>query len=78
MNLTKLETEALRLDPGEKVRLAHTLVVSLGQLTPSQLRELWLQEAERRDAEIESGLVHPTIPGPAERVNKNETGSCSE
>ena len=72
MTRHKLEAEALRLEPGEKVRLAHALVASLGELTPEQVGELWLDEAERRDQEIEAGEVRE-VPGPEvfERLHRD-------
>jgi len=59
----ELESEILRLEPRERVRLAHLLVTSLDELTPELVRELWLDEAERRDHELEAGDVQ-AIPGP--------------
>jgi hypothetical protein len=58
-----LEAEALRLDPSERVHLAHAMVMSLGEASPQQIQELWLDEAQRRDEEIEAGLVEE-VPGP--------------
>ena len=66
-----LEVEALRLDPREKLRLAHTLVSSLGEMTSEDIEALWVDEAERRDEEVESGQVQ-AIGGPEvfERLRK--------
>lgn len=47
----------LALEPDAKVQLAHTLAMSLEGLSHTQLTELWLAEAERRDAQMESGEV---------------------
>ena len=63
MTFPDLEAEALRLDPREKVHLAHAIVMSLGEASPQQIQELWLDEAQRRDEEIEAGLVEE-VPGP--------------
>gem|GEM_PF-6959906 len=38
-------------------RLVHSLVQSLEELSPEQLQALWVDEAERRDHEMESGKV---------------------
>lgn len=57
MTLPDLETEALRLDPRERAHLAHVIVASLSDLTTDEIQDLWLDEAERRDAELESGDV---------------------
>jgi putative addiction module component (TIGR02574 family) len=60
-----LEEAALRLKPNARAKLAHTLVDSLSGLSRAELNALWLEEAERRDTEMESGRV-TGIPG--ERV----------
>ncbi len=57
MTRHELEKEILRLEPHERIRLAHFLVTSLDELTPELVRELWLDEAERRDHELEAGDV---------------------
>ena len=57
-----LEQAALQLKPDARARLAHSLVESLSGLSRKQLDALWLDEAERRDAEMESGKVKG-IPG---------------
>jgi|PersoiStandDraft_1058852.scaffolds.fasta_scaffold20569_2 hypothetical protein len=63
MTRQDLETEALRLEPGDRLRLTHLLVSSLGDLSGEQIAKLWLEEAERRDAELSSGAVE-AVPGP--------------
>lgn len=55
--IESLEQAALRLQPEARAKLAHSLVESLGQLSRQQLEGLWLDEAERRDQEMESGKV---------------------
>ena len=57
-----IEQAALALRPAARAHLAHTLVRSLSGLSESELSELWLAEAQRRDAEMESGEV-AGIPG---------------
>ena len=57
-----IEQAALQLQPEARAKLAHSLVESLGTLSRAQLEELWLDEAERRDDELESGKVR-SIPG---------------
>lgn len=57
-----IERAALRLQPDARARLAHRVVESLGDLSREQLEMLWLDEAERRDQEMESGKVKG-IPG---------------
>jgi len=65
LTVESIERAALELEPEARAKLAHSLVESLGELTREQLEALWLDEAERRDAEMESGKVKG-IPG--ERV----------
>lgn len=57
-----LEWAALQLQPDARAKLAHSLVESLDALPREQLEALWLDEAERRDQEMESGKVKG-IPG---------------
>jgi len=57
-----LKHEMLALDPDARVQLAHTLAMSLASLPRAQFDELWLAEAARRDAQMESGEVNG-IPG---------------
>lgn len=57
-----LEQAALRLQPRDRARLAHSLVESLGGLSREELTALWLDEAERRDEEMASGRLQG-IPG---------------
>jgi putative addiction module component (TIGR02574 family) len=63
MTIPDLEAEALRLDLRDRVHLAHTLVASFGDLSPQQIQEMWLDEAQRRDDELEAGTVQ-AVPGP--------------
>lgn len=60
--LESIEEAALKLQPEARARLAHSLVESLGDLPSHQLESLWLDEAERRAEEMESGKVKG-IPG---------------
>jgi putative addiction module component (TIGR02574 family) len=62
LTVESIERAALELEPEARAKLAHSLVESLGELTREQLEALWLDEAERRDAEMESGKVKG-IPG---------------
>ena len=60
--IESIQQAALQLQPGARVALTHALVQSLAALSEAQVAELWLEEAERRDAEMESGQV-VGIPG---------------
>jgi len=53
----ELESKALKLPPRERARLAERLISSLDQETDPDAERLWLQEAERRLDELESGNV---------------------
>jgi hypothetical protein len=61
MTVDELKREALRLDPSKRADLARYLLVSLDDLSDSDVEQLWLEEAVRRDAEVASGKV-ATIP----------------
>jgi putative addiction module component (TIGR02574 family) len=65
MKLTELENEALRLDPRSRARLAERLLGSLDDLAESEIEELWLDEAERREREWDAGEV---VGIPADQV----------
>ena len=69
---SKLEAKALKLPPEERARLAERLISSLDQASDPESEVLWVQEAERRLDELESGQVE-TIP--AERVIENARSS---
>ena len=63
MNRTEsIEQEMLQLTPEARAKLVHSLVNSLDNLSTAELASLWLDEAERRDAELESGSVK-AVPG---------------
>jgi hypothetical protein len=57
MTIDELKAEALRLNPGERAELASELLVSLDALSESEIEKLWLEEAVRRDAELDSGAA---------------------
>ena len=62
MTFEDLHSEALKLGPEAKANLAHDLIVSLGDLSPEGVHNLWLAEAERRDTEMVEGRVR-ALPG---------------
>lgn len=68
----KLEAEALKLPPEERARLAERLISSLDAKPDVDSEALWVREAKRRLAELESGAVEPV---PAERVISNARSS---
>jgi len=57
MKLSELESEALRLDPRSRARLAERLLGSLDDLADAEIEELWLDEAERRERAWDAGEV---------------------
>jgi hypothetical protein len=57
MSVEDLKEEALRLDPEARAYLARELLASLDAMTDSEIEELWLQEAMRRDAELDNGTA---------------------
>jgi len=61
----ELEAEMLSLPPQERARLAEKLISSSDECVDSDVEALWLEEAERRLGEMESGQVSGV---PADRV----------
>ena len=53
--LELLESEALKLTPGERAALAQRLLASLDE--DAEIGDAWATEIERRIAEVESGTV---------------------
>ena len=53
----QIESEALQLPPRERARLAQRLLASLDPASDRDAEQAWLQEAERRLDELESGAV---------------------
>ena len=65
MDLTELEIEALKLGPADRARLAEKLLESLKVLSEQESHPVWLDEAARRDADLEAD---PSKGRPAEAV----------
>lgn len=59
--IENLEAQALQLTPGDRARLIERLISSL-DIDPV-VEEAWAAEVERRNAEIENGMVS-LLPGP--------------
>ena len=57
-----IKEEALNLDLDARATLARELLLSLDDLSDAENERLWLDEAERRQAEFREGRVAP-IPG---------------
>jgi len=54
MSVEELESEALKLAPQSRARLAERLLASLDELSEQESAQLWAAEAQRRDAEMDS------------------------
>ena len=65
MKLPDLEAEALKLHVADRAQLAEALLASLDALSEDEVRRLWIDEARRRDAELDSD---PSRGRPAEAV----------
>jgi len=57
MSIDELTTEALKLGAAARARLARELLASLDTLPAADLEELWLQEAIRRESELDGGAA---------------------
>ncbi len=53
MGPEELKTEALRLAPKARAKLAHALLESLEDLSEAEIESLWVDEALRRDKEFD-------------------------
>jgi putative addiction module component (TIGR02574 family) len=58
----EIMSAALALPPGARAMLAEHLMESLDAEDQERIDTLWAEEAERRDREIEDGIV-TAIPG---------------
>lgn len=59
MPTDQIEQELLKLPAAERARIAERLIASLDE--DAELERAWLEEARRRDREIDSGEV-PALP----------------
>jgi hypothetical protein len=57
MSVDKIKTEALRLSPEARAYLARELLFSLDTMNEAEIEKLWIDEAIRRDEELDSGIV---------------------
>jgi len=53
MTTDELENAALKLDPKSRARLAERLLASLERLSDTENAQLWAEEAQRRDSELD-------------------------
>lgn len=54
MTIEQVENEALKLKPEARAELAQKLLRSLEDLSEEEIEQLWVEEALRRDAELDS------------------------
>jgi len=54
MSIEELESEAMKLDPKSRARLAGKLLESLEALSGEENERLWAEEAGRRDSDLDS------------------------
>jgi hypothetical protein len=57
MSIEELKDEALRLSKESRAYLARELLTSLDDMSKSEIEELWLLEAVRRDEELDNGTA---------------------
>ena len=57
MSVEDLESEALKLNPSSRARLAERLLRSLDDLSEEETQQLWAEEALRRHEEIDNGTL---------------------
>ncbi|MFZ2955575.1 MAG: addiction module protein [Candidatus Ozemobacteraceae bacterium] len=55
MTIEDLKDEALRLSPEARAYLARELLASLDSMSDEETRKLWVNEAVRRDEELDAG-----------------------
>ena len=61
----EIEAAALKLNAGARARLAEKLLQSLETLSKEENEALWIEEAQRRDQELDA---EGTLGRPAEEV----------
>ena len=57
MIVEELKEEALRLNPEARAYLARELLASLDAMSEAEIEKLWVNEAIRRDEDLESGAA---------------------
>ncbi len=70
----EIEAEALKLSPDARARLAERLLRSLEGLSDEENEALWIQEAQRRNQEMDAGS---TVGRPAEEVFRDARSRLS-
>ncbi len=57
MGFEELKAEALKLAPESRASLARELLGSLDNMSAEEVERLWIEEAIRRDNEIDRGMA---------------------
>lgn len=57
MSVEELREEALRLAPEARAQLTRELLASLDAMSEAEIEKLWIDEAIRRDEELDSGAA---------------------
>ena len=57
MGFEELKDEVLRLNPEARALLARELLASLDAMSEAEIEKLWVDEAIRRDEELDSGAA---------------------
>lgn len=65
MSIEEVEAAALKLTPQARAQLAGKLLESLEDLSKDENQQLWAEEAQRRDADLEAA---PDKARPADDV----------
>ena len=57
MSIEELKDEALRMSKESRAYIARELLASLDDMSESEIEELWLLEAVRRDEELDNSTA---------------------
>jgi hypothetical protein len=57
MTISEIEAAALNLDTDARAALVEKLLRSLGDLSQEEIDRLWVEEALRRDEELDAGTA---------------------
>lgn len=57
MSIEELKAQVLQLDPEVRADFARELLASLDDLSEAEVEKLWIDEAVRRDEELDRGAA---------------------
>ncbi len=57
MSFEELKAEVLKLGPQARATLARELLASLEVMDHDEIEKMWIEEAERRDNDLDAGLA---------------------